>query len=66
MFYDYGLKELFHYVPRGCSSLDSSGCSARTFSPHGELMSPSDNDLADFCMIDVDNEAVIESFLNQV
>ena len=65
VFYDYGFKELLNYVPRGCSSLDSAG-SQRSFSPHLEIASPSSLGEGDFCMIDADNEAVIESFINQL
>lgn len=63
VFYDYGVKELFNYVPKGCSSLDSAG-SQRSCSPNSEFVSPDDS--GDFCMIDADNDAVIESFLNQL
>ena len=65
VFYDYGLKELFNYVPRGCSSLDSAG-SNRSFSPQLEVASPSSLGEGDFFMIDADNEVMIESFLNQL
>ncbi|OMJ83602.1 hypothetical protein SteCoe_15454 [Stentor coeruleus] len=66
VFYDYGSKELFNYVPKGCSSLDSAGStsSPRSFSANDIAFATSDTDQIDFCMVNGENE-VIDSFFNE-
>lgn len=67
VFYDYGSKELFNYVPRGCSSMNSAGSSdsPRSFSLNDIPCINPCGDSVDFCMVNADNE-VIDSYLNQI
>jgi hypothetical protein len=65
VFYDYGIKELFNYVPKGCSSMDCFN-STRSFSPSCDQLNRSDSDHTDFYMVGADKEDCIESFLNRL
>lgn len=60
VFYDYGSKELFNYVPRGCSSLNSVGSidSPRSFSLNDIVYISPSGEPVDFCMVNADNEVI--------
>ena len=65
VFYDYACKELVNYVPVGCSSLDGIDSPRSCASPGGYNDEATDSQV-DFCMIGVENDEFIESFINSM
>jgi hypothetical protein len=69
VFYDYAAKELFNYVPRGCSSLNSGSVasveSPRSYSLNDLSYRHGSEDNVHFCMVGEDDQ-VLDSFLNQI
>lgn len=64
VFYDYGTKELLNYVPIATSSIDGRDSPLSCASPPGDVQDI--NEPVDFCMVEIDNDTFIESFLNQL
>jgi hypothetical protein len=70
VFYDYAAKELFNYVPRGCSSLNSGGSHGSSESPRSYSLNDisyrhGSEECVDFCMVG-DGDQELDSYLNQL
>jgi hypothetical protein len=65
VFFDYASKELINYVPQGCSSIDGIDSPRSPASP-GEYNDDQGDNNVDFCMVSVENDDFIETFLNQL
>ena len=65
VFFDYACRELINYVPTGCSSLDGFESPGSCASP-GEFNEELGDVPVDFCMVGVENDEFIETFLNNM
>lgn len=65
VFFDYACKELVNYVPVGCSSMDGID-SPRSCASPGMLNEENNEKDIDFCLVGVENDEFIESFINNM